>query len=62
MPTASQIASAIRQSLKDINDFPGTASDSPLKISTFKGPVDEKKYLSSNFKKRLKIYLNQKIF
>jgi hypothetical protein len=46
MPTASQIASAIRQSLKDINDFPGTASDSPLKISTFKGPVDEKKYLS----------------
>jgi len=46
MATASQIASAIRLSLKDINDFPGTTSDSPLKISTFKGVMDEKKYLS----------------
>ena len=46
MPTASQTASVIRLSLKDVNDFPGTSSDSPLKVSTYKGMVDDKKALA----------------
>lgn len=46
MATASQIASSIRLALKDINDFPGTTSDSPLKVSTYKGIVDDKKALA----------------
>ena len=46
MPTASQVASFVRQALQDTNDWPGTAGDSPLRVSTYRGAIDDKKYLS----------------
>lgn len=55
MATASQVAGLMRQALQDTNDWPGTAGDSPLKISTYRGAIDDKKYLSIDAGHRRKL-------
>jgi hypothetical protein len=51
--TPSKVASAIKAYLKDINDFPGTSGDSPLKIGTSKTIYDATTILKLDAKLRV---------
>jgi 2-keto-3-deoxy-6-phosphogluconate aldolase len=56
--TPSQIASGIRNNLKDFNSFPGSSSSSPLTISTVKGPITPVKLVSIDAINRKAAYVN----
>jgi hypothetical protein len=56
--TPSQIASAIRNNLKDYNNFPGSSSSSPLTISTVKGPITPIKQVSIDAINRKAAYVD----
>jgi len=55
MATPSQIATGIKNILKDYNYWPSSESDSPLAVKRAKGLLDEKKILSIDASIRRKI-------
>jgi hypothetical protein len=56
--TPSQTASAIRNNLKDYNNFPGSTTSSPLTISTVKGPITPVKQVSIDAINRKAAYVS----
>jgi hypothetical protein len=57
MTTATQIASQLRAIIKDYNFWPTSESDSPLKVGSSKGVIDDKKLLSldASYRRKAKV-------
>ena len=58
MTTPSQLASSIRGNLRDYNSFPGSTSNSPLTIATFKGAITSAKLFSIDAINRRAAYVS----